>query len=517
MSGGLNDSTPRIEGGTDGTEIGNVSDSLKTSITNTSGASAVNIQDGGNSITVDVVNVSPATQNITMLDISTSSVVGANGQTFYLGTPTAGSSASFTLIGITTVDVLTTIIGTGGILVVEVSADSGTLWIRPNLFQPGTQNYGNSFTAGFLATLNTAGFTTIRVRAITSWSGTATIRIIETQNPKVVTIGESLPAGANIIGAVTQSGSWSISLPTGASTAALQTQPGVDIGDVTINNAAGASAVNIQDGGNSITVDGTGTFATQDTSSLVDNSGFTDGTSRILPVGFIFDESAGAALTENDVGAARVDVKRAQILVIEDGTTRGQRAVVTAANALKVDGSAVTQPVSGSLNSVPTDSTKTTYASGIVGLVTGALATDIFTLTGSATKTVRVIEIGISGSATAAAVVAVSLIKRSSANTLGTSTSPAIVPHDSTNAAGTAVARAYTVNATLGVTVGTLKTIRQLWDSTTIVSTYVLFKQDSNPGQAIVLRGVAEVLAVNISGVTLTGGAAAIYMVWTEE
>lgn len=34
-------------------------------------------------------------------------------------------------------------------------------------------------------------------------------------------------------------------------------QPGVDIGDVTINNTAGASAVNIQDGGNSITVDST--------------------------------------------------------------------------------------------------------------------------------------------------------------------------------------------------------------------------------------------------------------------
>lgn len=49
----------------------------------------------------------------------------------------------------------------------------------------------------------------------------------------------------------------SSALPTGAATAALQTQPGVDIGDVTINNASGASAVNIQDGGNSITVDGT--------------------------------------------------------------------------------------------------------------------------------------------------------------------------------------------------------------------------------------------------------------------
>jgi hypothetical protein len=53
-------------------------------------------------------------------------------------------------------------------------------------------------------------------------------------------------------------------LPAGASTSALQTQPGVDIGDVTINNAAGASAVNVQDAGNSLTVDapvGTPLFA----------------------------------------------------------------------------------------------------------------------------------------------------------------------------------------------------------------------------------------------------------------
>ena len=44
-------------------------------------------------------------------------------------------------------------------------------------------------------------------------------------------------------------------LPAGAATAALQTQPGVDIGDVTVNNGAGVAAVNIQDGGNSITID----------------------------------------------------------------------------------------------------------------------------------------------------------------------------------------------------------------------------------------------------------------------
>lgn len=39
--------------------------------------------------------------------------------------------------------------------------------------------------------------------------------------------------------------------------ATLQSNSGVDVGDVTINNASGGSAVNIQDGGNSITVDGT--------------------------------------------------------------------------------------------------------------------------------------------------------------------------------------------------------------------------------------------------------------------
>jgi hypothetical protein len=48
--------------------------------------------------------------------------------------------------------------------------------------------------------------------------------------------------------AATQSGSWSVT---------NLANSGVDIGDVTINNAAGASAVNIQDGGNSITIDGT--------------------------------------------------------------------------------------------------------------------------------------------------------------------------------------------------------------------------------------------------------------------
>lgn len=56
------------------------------------------------------------------------------------------------------------------------------------------------------------------------------------------------PSGAMITATTLDAGTASIGV--------LGANSGVDIGDVTINNAAGASAVNIQDGGNSITVDG---------------------------------------------------------------------------------------------------------------------------------------------------------------------------------------------------------------------------------------------------------------------
>lgn len=84
-------------------------------------------------------------------------------------------------------------------------------------------------------------------------------------------------------------------LPAGAATSALQTQPGVDIGDVTINNAAAGAAVNVQDGGNSLTVDGvffqatqpvSGTFfqATQPVSLATNTPDVTDRAGRAVGV-----------------------------------------------------------------------------------------------------------------------------------------------------------------------------------------------------------------------------------------
>src|SRR6266702_1925230 len=78
---------------------------------------------------------------------------------------------------------------------------------------------------------------------------------------------------------------------------------------------------------------------------------------------------------------------------------------------------------------------KATFSAGITGLVPVTAATDIFTITGSATKLVKVTHIAIYGSSTLAAetILPIALLKRSSADLTGTSTSPTRVAHDSNN------------------------------------------------------------------------------------
>lgn len=131
-----------------------------------------------------------------------------------------------------------------------------------------------------------------------------------------------------------------------------------------------------------------GTFATQESGNqlVVDNAGFTDGTNKVLLGGYILDEVAGTALTENDAAAARIDSKRAVVHVIEDATTRGQRASVSAAGAIKVDGSAATQPVSGTVTA--TQATAANLNAAVVGTGTaGAPAGNILTVQGVASMT----------------------------------------------------------------------------------------------------------------------------------
>ena len=75
---------------------------------------------------------------------------------------------------------------------------------------------------------------------------------------------------------------------------------------------------------------------------------FTPGTSRVLPQGFTFDDVTPDSVDEGDIGAARMSANRNQYMQIRDLSAE-RSAAVTATNALKVDNSAVTQPVSGTV------------------------------------------------------------------------------------------------------------------------------------------------------------------------
>lgn len=165
------------------------------------------------------------------------------------------------------------------------------------------------------------------------------------------------------------------------------------------------------------------------------------------------------------------------------------------------------------------DGQKTTYSASATNIAAAATATDIFTITGSATKTVRVTRIVISGVQTTAGIGSILLIKRSTANSAGTSAAMTAIPHDSNNAAATATALSYTVNPTTGTAVGTLRSEKYLVaaPASTSDQTSLVWDFGNRPGQAIVLRGIAQVLAVNLNGVTFTGGSFSCYIEFTEE
>jgi len=145
-------------------------------------------------------------------------------------------------------------------------------------------------------------------------------------------------------------GSLTVDAPASSPLAAAITDTGntlVKPGDATNN----AIRVNLVAGSTTISsgaVTVSGSVNTTEQLAVADNAPFTDATTPVFPAGYYYDDnvSGATALTENDVAAGRIDSKRAQVLVIEDETTRGQRLTITASKAMKVDGSAVTQPIS---------------------------------------------------------------------------------------------------------------------------------------------------------------------------
>lgn len=140
----------------------------------------------------------------------------------------------------------------------------------------------------------------------------------------------------------------------------------------------------------------------------------------------------------------------------------------------------------------------TTFATG---------PTDWFTITGSATKTVRVTNIVVCGTATAASTIDLVLTKHSTADTGGTTgTAPTAVPLDSNDAAVTAAAAIYTANPTVGTLVGTAIDTVKLNLGAAGAAGCVSLDYGVRNAQALVLRGVAQQVAVNLAGATMPAG-----------
>lgn len=172
-----------------------------------------------------------------------------------------------------------------------------------------------------------------------------------------------------------------------------------------------------------------------------------------------------------------------------------------------------------------TNSEKTTYrASTIIPLVAAVTVNvPIFNIIGSASKTVKIRRIRVSGmTQTAVGYFAINVEKLSTASTGGTSTTLFATPLDSADAAATAVVKAYTAAPTKGTLVGTLASWRALWQATVAVAAgltdwHAFSFGDIPETRSIVLRGVAQEVALTFPVVLASAGTLACDIEWTEE
>jgi hypothetical protein len=159
---------------------------------------------------------------------------------------------------------------------------------------------------------------------------------------------------------------------------------------------------------------------------------------------------------------------------------------------------------------ITTNEKRATYSVGIGSLALAAAATDFFCIQGSATKTIIVKKIEYYGAATNLENADIFTVKRSSANTGGTSTNLTVVPMDSTNAAPTATVTAYTANPTTGTLVGIADAEKMTFANNGTGANSQIYGRQADYGieedQGFVIRGTSEEVCLNLGGATVAGG-----------
>ena len=175
----------------------------------------------------------------------------------------------------------------------------------------------------------------------------------------------------------------------------------------------------------------------------------------------------------------------------------------------------------GTILAISTNSPKATFKYTAIDITPVATATDVLVLKGSASKIVRVTRACILGSATAASIYDLYLVKRSTVNTGGTSTAPTPTSSDSADAAATATLALYTANPSALGTGSTLEATKVYLPAGATPASAGAVREyffGTRNDKAPVLRGATESIAFNFAGQAVPAGAS-LYMVieWTED
>lgn len=147
----------------------------------------------------------------------------------------------------------------------------------------------------------------------------------------------------------------------------------------------------------------------------------------------------------------------------------------------------------------------------------GSTPQDVFTITGSATRKVTVTRMSLASVQTTAGMLAWSLIKRSTANSGGTSVAMTAVPTDRGFPAATATVLRYTGNPTLGNAVGPVWSGRIASPAPATAPVGDLERVVLSERNPITLDGTGDVLAWSLAGIALPAGLSVQATVWWNE
>lgn len=168
-----------------------------------------------------------------------------------------------------------------------------------------------------------------------------------------------------------------------------------------------------------------------------------------------------------------------------------------------------------------------TYSAVSIGLVPASSATDIFCISGSATKAISIKRLEISGIAGTAISVPVTVLRRVSLDTGGTPASttalPVATPNESVDAAATATLIAYTANPTIvDASPSYLRSSYvsfPLTTSTVSPQTWVFGEEVGWFTKAMnIPKGSAtQQVCVNFNATTVSSGTLNLYISWVEN